>query len=796
MRGRCIRLAATLAVFLSLAGCSSDDEAPARLPDKLDIQAPGRVEVGESFKPTASAAADDGFQFNWNFGDGSRSQQSQPIHAYNKPGRHQLSLTLSNRSGTKLEAQTDVQAGNFAPLMGRTCSAGPESGWCWQMPLPYASEVRDMSFVDAEHGWAAGESGHLFVTADGGRRWERLMTPMTEGVTHLRFANANTGWAMNARSRRLMRSDDGGRHWEMVGLAGDYGVTLWTVSLSGPMVMSATQVPSPRSLVSDDGGASWRPLDRLVTHVGARGTLWHEGENGDLWLSSDGGRSFKQVHDGQRDGRRIAGSLVSSAGGDSFLVERGGSPSAMSFVRYYRAADQDAWSTSSSDLVLPPLARLREPVNLYPDGGGWAVIELDAGLDDADPLPRLMHTRDGGLQWTERPLPSSLRFSELGGNGAIDGRSYLARSVTAGGTAWLTVDSGATWKPARDPQVGGRVPYSIRRSAGGHLVAAFGRSDSERVSVSSDDGLSWSSPFGLPLPDDQASVVGLWFFSAQQGLALRVESLLATDDGGRSWNPRQLGELSVTGTSHSLHFTDDGVGWLVMRGRLYRSDDHGMQWRRVATPSDAGSLSKAQFIDAKHGWLTTRFCTLSSDCQDILHATNDGGAHWNRPSVPPMRFGTMRAQLLSPEVGLAAVDFQLWRTTDGGRSWQAIPVQRGNWYTQMHFRTAQEGWLIDSNIFMSTSVVFRTRDGGQTWRMVELPAGTGTLSGIHFADALHGLIIDQRGQVLRTEDGGDTWVLQSSGSETFLGAVFMLDAETAWIGGSGSAILATATGGL
>jgi len=40
-----------------------------------------------------------------------------------------------------------------------------------------------------------------------------------------------------------------------------------------------------------------------------------------------------------------------------------------------------------------------------------------------------------------------------------------------------------------------------------------------------------------------------------------------------------------------------------------------------------------------------------------------------------------------------------------------------------------------------------------------------------------------------------TWTLQSTGSEAYLQTVFMLDAETAWVGGTRGAILSTATGG-
>ncbi|WP_374437293.1 WD40/YVTN/BNR-like repeat-containing protein [Inhella sp.] len=106
-------------------------------------------------------------------------------------------------------------------------------------------------------------------------------------------------------------------------------------------------------------------------------------------------------------------------------------------------------------------------------------------------------------------------------------------------------------------------------------------------------------------------------------------------------------------------------------------------------------------------------------------------------------------------------DGSIWRSEDGGRSWQAL---------------TQAGELLHS------------QDGGQQWDKARAE-GALERARVRF-DRLG------RGLLFSTQDGGQTWQLQQSGSERRLATLFALDAKTVWIaGGAPETLLSTATGG-
>ena len=50
-------------------------------------------------------------------------------------------------------------------------SYAQQQDWFWQNPYPQGNDLRDVSFIDSLHGWAAGDYGTIIRTTDGGLNW-------------------------------------------------------------------------------------------------------------------------------------------------------------------------------------------------------------------------------------------------------------------------------------------------------------------------------------------------------------------------------------------------------------------------------------------------------------------------------------------------------------------------------------------------------------------------------------------------------------------------------------------------
>jgi len=79
----------------------------------------------------------------------------------------------------------------------------------------------------------------------------------------------------------------------------------------------------------------------------------------------------------------------------------------------------------------------------------------------------------------------------------------------------------------------------------------------------------------------------------------------------------------------------------------------------------------------------------------------------------------------------------------------------------VHFVNDQTGWLAGTN-----GSLWRTSDGGATWEPVplDLPQqGRPTFWDVCFADEQHGWVAGDQGTIFVTRDGGQTWTRQDTG---------------------------------
>lgn len=162
----------------------------------------------------------------------------------------------------------------------------------------------------------AGTNGQIYSTTDGGEHW-RIQTPITSGdFTDVSFATLQNGWitgyvAGNESRALLFVTKDGGERWEEIGIA-DKEIRPWSISfvdlntgwLAGHRYLDKTTPPFPMAnllLHTTDGGKNWTrvkvtsedPFFSLVRFTDEENG-WLVGRD-NLYRTEDGGKTWKRV---------------------------------------------------------------------------------------------------------------------------------------------------------------------------------------------------------------------------------------------------------------------------------------------------------------------------------------------------------------------------------------------------------------------------------------------------------------------------------------------------------------------
>jgi photosystem II stability/assembly factor-like uncharacterized protein len=420
-------------------------------------------------------------------------------------------------------------------------------------------------FVSRTNGWVAIEDGAgraLLRTTDGGEHWERLA--LARGSTdQIKFVDANTGWLLGSIddpagclgvncSRAVLRTTDGGRTWAQSFVSGEFG-------LGGLSVLDATHAwvlqATPACRTSFDGcpirlwgtsdGTTWSQLsviDSAMTSLDFVDT-----NTGWMALRTSAEASVLVTHDGGRTWARQF-----HASGQFPLLQ-------ISFVN-----TRDGWALGS-DLA-------------YCAMGGCVGYTLYG-------------TTDGGTNWTtlQRPEipwwgPTPPLASAAGFLGAPQFTSsasgWIRIDTSAGGGAGgvlVTSDGGRTWRRSNGDSgtwsVGAIAPVDARFAVAA-VHAYEGSSIANFLARTVDGALTWRR---LPLTEQ--------FPIALPSGCQILSTVVATDqvewriDCGVAMNASARGTLAPALTGDGWRLCGSGLAsaiWTKADRRLAISEGSGV----------------------------------------------------------------------------------------------------------------------------------------------------------------------------------------------------------------------------
>jgi photosystem II stability/assembly factor-like uncharacterized protein len=559
----------------------------------------------------------------------------------------------------------------------------------------------------------------VWTSANGGDAWTKVLedvkdTQQTRGSKPLVYHPTQAGelWFAGNRAKltgSLWRTTDNGATWTAVG--GE--------PFAKERVVTIHFFPSA-------------PNEIWVGTAAIRGQT----KTGGLWCSIDSGTTWHKVWDNAAANTKLGPPVVTSIARKADRTSVFASNTGVWQVTATDWNDPKTYTAAQrcfADLYIPNVTALA-------DGTFWAA---ELGSKSGEKASAPMVSSDG-VTWTERPVSLTSAFvpewttaEQIAKSPQVNGRDMLVQDIknparwllTGDASAQLSEDGGATWR-YQPGGMAGTASYGVDFDQTNPHRAYLSTGD-HGMFVVNDGGLSGktvdSSRHAFPelhtfhdvmtSPDGQTIIAAGVEAAASRdmhvhwdGISLNSPGfqteinrtvLIRSNDGGATWEkitPIRL-PLSYDGVTRSVMSMDDPNDFLVLLGYRY-GHVYGFH------ESDLGQPNNPGLYRTKDGGKT--FVQVAGN----LFENADTGTRF-RPELsylerdgvnPNIRYLSMKSQQQASVRGL-------WRSTDGGTSWERRNSPEGaEAIAAFAVDPAMKGWL-----WAGTNRLRRSNDGGETW---------------------------------------------------------------------------------
>jgi photosystem II stability/assembly factor-like uncharacterized protein len=281
-------------------------------------------------------------------------------------------------------------------------------------------------------------------------------------------------------------------------------------------------------------------------------------------------------------------------------------------------------------------------------------------LGTGDGIGKIFKSTDGGETWEQKYSYTEMKVILID----VDNSDY----IYAGGHDgfFRSTDGGENWERIT---IGSRDPNEFSdlamTPAGYSPKTIYAIGPPNNVYESTDQGDNWEdlgAPSALPLAVDpnNANVIYSGFYKST--------------DGGETWSEKASGLPEKRLLSDILIDPRNSAIYLGFNeGAVFKSTDGGDHWN-FSSDGMTGGISIADL--AVHPTSSDiAFAAVSGDGHHLARTTN-GGASWEYLSEPATNLGAVTFYPQNPQTILAgdglnlAFQFYVYKSTDGGQSWQ------------------------------------------------------------------------------------------------------------------------------
>lgn len=638
----------------------------------------------------------------------------------------------------------------------------PARAQTWRAMGPPGGDVRSLAAdpSDPRRLYLGTTDGHVFRSVDAGEHWElagragaRQDGVLTALVVDPRGAHVlyAATWTLDPHAGGgVFRSEDDGRTWYAVGLAGK-AVRALALAPSKPSVLVAGALDGVyRSLnagrpggperawerISPEGDEELRNVDSVAIDP-RNPEVIYAGTYHLPWKTIDGGRHWQSIHEGMIDDSDVM----------SIFVDRA-NPN-----RIYASACSGIYRSDNS-------------------GGLWRKIQ--------------------GIPYTARRtlvIRQDARHPQVVYAGTTEG-------------LWKTANAGVSWQRLTPASwvINALVideAQPERVVIGTEQLGMLRSEDGGKTFRAANDGFNHRQIVSLALdPDRPTRVLAV--------LTNAPEPVLATDDGGRTWLP--LGPGLKTESLRRVYASPDGWWAALERGGLMRYDkgknvwlragiftgvipeetsrrDDSAKGRRKKAPARSGPQPLAQVVNdmafAENVWFAAT--------EETLLVSQDRGATWSPLPLGPVNLPTrsVRASRDGKKLWVVSLRGMVF-SLDGGKTWawRDLPREAGG---ALRLDTA------DEQTFLATAAhaLYISRDAGRTWQKAGRGIPEAPLQGLAIIGNIF-LASMESGGLFLSRDLGGTWErIQGTLAEGFFPVVTTtVTAETLYAASSTDSVYA------